>query len=298
MSKPEVVAFFEPRSHSIQYVVIDKESAACAIIDPVLDFDLGTGKVGTQSADKLVEFVSSRKLNLEWILDTHPHADHFTASHYLKEKTGARTAIGAKITEVQRLWAGIYVWPDFACDGSQWDTLFRDGDVFSIGNIAVQVMDSPGHTLASVSYLVGDCAFVNDTLFMPDSGTARADFPGGSAEALWQTIQNILALPDDTRLFVGHDYQPGGREPLWETTVARQKAENIHIIRSASQRDFVALRQARDKTLPMPTLILHALQVNIAGGRLPEVDMHGERYFRFALSPSASDMLASQKTGD
>ncbi|QWW72303.1 MBL fold metallo-hydrolase [Rhizobium sp. WYJ-E13] len=292
MNRPEVVGFFDRRTSSIQYVVIDTDSASCAIIDPVLDFDARTGNVTTENADKLIEFVSSRNLSLQWILDTHPHADHFTASHYLKEKTGAMTAIGAHITDVQRLWAGIYAWPDFVCDGSQWDRLFRDGEVFSIGTLSARVMHSPGHTLASVTYLIDDCAFVHDTLFMPDSGTARADFPGGSAEELWETIQKILALPDETRVFVGHDYQPGGREPQWETTVAREKAGNIHLLRSASEGDYVALRQARDKTLPMPELIFQALQVNIAGGRLPDVDMDGKRYFKLALSRSAGDMIA------
>jgi glyoxylase-like metal-dependent hydrolase (beta-lactamase superfamily II) len=223
-------------------------------------------------------------LSVDWILDTHPHADHFSAAHYLARKTGAPTAIGANIVEVQKLWKAIYNWPDFAADGSQWDRLFAAGETFSIGTIPVNVLFSPGHTLASISYVVGDAAFIHDTIFMPDSGTARADFPGGSAERLWHSIQEIMALPDDTRLFTGHDYMPGGRDPVWESTVAEQRATNSHLSRCKTQAEFVALREARDKTLPMPRLILHALQININGGRLPEPEANGRRYLKFPLN--------------
>ncbi|MBC7311371.1 MAG: MBL fold metallo-hydrolase, partial [Rhizobium sp.] len=230
-----------------------------------------------------------KRLTVEWILDTHPHADHFSAAHYLKGKTGAPTAIGTHVVDVQELWKGIYNWPDFPADGSHWDRLFAAGDSFSIGELQGRVLFSPGHTLASVTYVIGDAAFVHDTLFMPDSGTARADFPGGSAKRLWASIQEILSLPDETRLFTGHDYQPDGREPLWETTVAEQKRSNPHIA-GKDEAAFVELRNKRDKTLPMPKLILHALQVNIRGGRLPEPEANGKRYLKIpvdALSGAA-----------
>jgi glyoxylase-like metal-dependent hydrolase (beta-lactamase superfamily II) len=218
-------------------------------------------------------------------LDTHPHADHFSAAGYLKERTGVPTAIGAKVVEVQALWKRIYDLPaSFPTDGSQWDRLLQDGDEIEIGTVPVQVMHTPGHTLASVTYVAGDAAFVNDTLFMPDGGTARADFPGGDARALWRSIGRILALPDETRLYTGHDYMPGGRAPAFESTVGEQKRTNIHLVKAAgSEEAFVALRQARDRELPMPKLILHALQVNIAGGRLPPPDGNGRRYLKLPL---------------
>jgi len=230
--------------------------------------------------------VAREELVVEWILDTHPHADHFSAAHYLKQKTGAPTAIGARVTDVQKLWQGFYNWPELATDGSQWDRLFAAGDSFKLGELTGRVMFSPGHTLASVTYVIGDAAFVHDTVFMPDSGTARADFPGGSASALWASIQAIMALPDDTRLFTGHDYEPGGRAARWESTVGEQKRANPHLVGMTEER-FVALREARDRTLPMPKLILHALQVNIRGGRLPEPESDGRRYLKFPLDALA-----------
>ncbi|MFC0809033.1 MBL fold metallo-hydrolase [Ensifer sp. P24N7] len=284
MRKPDVAAFFDPRTWSVQYVVSDPKTKACAIIDPVLDFDEKSGATSTGNADELLDFIASQNLEIQWILDTHPHADHFSAAAYLKEKTGAPIAIGERIVDVQKLWAGLYNWSDLSTDGSQWDRLFKKGDVFSIGNIETTILFSPGHTLASVTYMIGDCAFVHDTVFMPDSGTARADFPGGSARALWASIQEIMSLPDATRIFVGHDYQPGGREPRWESTVGLQKTKNVHLTRCACEADFVNLREQRDKTLPMPKLILHALQVNINGGRLPEPEANGERYLKFPLN--------------
>ncbi len=288
--KPHVKGFFDKRTFSIQYVVADPATKKCAIVDAVLDFDEKSGQTATANADAILAHVREQGLEVEWILETHPHADHFSAARYLKEKTGAPTAIGEKVTEVQKLWKGYYNWPDFPADGSQWDRIFADGDTFTVGSIPARVMFSPGHTLASITYVIGDAAFVHDTLFMPDSGTARADFPGGSASRLWQSIQAILALPGETRVFTGHDYQPGGREPLWESTVAEQKAKNTHISACKTEGDFVSLREARDKTLPMPKLILHALQVNMNGGRLPEPEANGKRYLKFpinALSGSA-----------
>lgn len=280
---PEVTGFHDPRTGSVQYVVADPATKACAIIDPVHDFDEKSGQTATRHANRLLAFVAERGYRLAWILDTHPHADHFSAAGYLKQRTGAPTAIGARVTEVQALWKDFYNWPDFPADGSQWDRLFADGDHFRLGEIDVAVMHSPGHTLASVTYVIGDAAFVHDTLFMPDSGTARADFPGGSATALWRSIQAILALPDGTRLFTGHDYQPDGRPARWESSVAEQKASNIHLTQYPTEAAFVAAREARDRTLPMPKLILHALQVNTNGGRLPEPESNGRRYLKIPL---------------
>ncbi|MBB3355439.1 TIGR01244 family phosphatase [Rhizobium lentis] len=280
--RPQVKAFFEPRTCSVQYVVSDPATKRCAIIDPVLDFDEMSGATGTVNADAILAYIESERMTVEWILDTHPHADHFSAAHYLNEKTGAPTAIGVHVTDVQRLWKEIYNWPALATDGSQWDRLFADGDTFEIGGLTARVMFSPGHTLASVTYVVGDAAFVHDTMFTPDSGTARTDFPGGSATALWHSIQAILSLPEETLLFSGHDYQPGGRHPRWESTVAAQKRANPHIA-GMDEAGFVALREARDRTLPKPKLMLHALQVNIRGGRLPEPEENGRRYLKIPL---------------
>ncbi len=281
--RPDVTAFYDKRTSSVQYVVADPATGKCAIVDPVLDFDEKSGGTATRSADAILGHVREHGLEVEWILDTHPHADHFSAARYLKQQTGAPTAIGEKVVEVQKLWKDIYNWPDFPADGSQWDRLFAHGDMFRVGEIEARVMFSPGHTLASITYVIGDAAFVHDTLFMPDGGTARADFPGGSAARLWQSIQDILALPDATRVFTGHDYQPGGREPRWESTVGEQKRDNIHMARCRTEADYVRMRQERDSTLPMPKLILHALQVNMNGGRLPEPEANGRRYLKFPL---------------
>jgi glyoxylase-like metal-dependent hydrolase (beta-lactamase superfamily II) len=280
--RPDIKVFYDPRTFSVQYVVSDPRTKVCAIIDPVLDFDEKAGATATTSADAILAYVAGEGLRIEWILDTHPHADHFSAAQYMREKTGARKAIGAHIVDVQALWSKIYNLPDLPTDGSQWDKLFVAGERFKIGELEAYVMFSPGHTLASVTYVIGDAAFVHDTLFMPDGGTARADFPGGSARRLWQSIREILALPDGTRLFTGHDYQPGGRKPRWESTVAEQKRNNQHIA-GKDEATFVALREARDRTLPMPRLILHALQVNIRGGELPPPEDNGKRYLKFPL---------------
>ncbi|WP_025662246.1 MBL fold metallo-hydrolase [Rhizobium sp. IBUN] len=289
MQKPEVAGFYDPRTGSIQYVVSCPKTRNCAIIDPVLDFDEKSGTTASTNATIILDYIEDNDLKLEWILDTHPHADHFSAASYLKAKTGAPTAIGEHVTAVQQIWKDIYNWHDFACDGSQWDRLFRDGDTFNIGELEVRVMHSPGHTLASITYVVGDAAFIHDTLFMPDGGSARADFPGGSAASLWQSIQDILSLPEETRLFTGHDYMPQGRQALWESSVAEQRRKNPHVA-GQSRRDFIGLREARDRILPMPKLILHALQVNIRGGELPPIEENGRRYLKIpldALSGSA-----------
>ncbi len=281
---PIVKGFFERRTCSVQYVVADPETEWCAIIDPVHDFDPKSGATATHSADTLLQHIEQEGYTLEWILDTHPHADHFSAAGYLKDMTGVPTAIGEKVVEVQKLWKDIYNLPDsFPTDGSQWDRLFADGERFKIGNMDVEVLLTPGHTPASIAYVVGDAAFIHDTIFMPDGGTARADFPGGSAKVLWYSIQRILALPDETRLFTGHDYMPGGREPRWESTVAQQRAENIHLVKANVEEEFVRLREGRDRDLPMPKLILHSLQVNIRGGRLPEAESSGKCYLKIPL---------------
>lgn len=283
LGRPIVEGFFDKRTFSVQYVVADPETRHCVIIDPVLDFDPKSGSVATWSADALLRHVRDKNYTLDWILDTHPHADHFSAAAYLKDKTGAATAIGEKVVDVQKLWKEIYNYPaSFPTDGSQWDRLFKDGDCFSVGQCKAGVMLTPGHTLASVAYQVGDAIFVHDTLFQPDYGTARADFPGGDAHTLWRSIQHILALPGDTRVFTGHDYMPGGRAPAWESTVGEQKS-NVHLKEAKTEADFVVQRQARDKKMPMPKLILESLQVNIRGGRLPEPENNGKRYLKIPI---------------
>ncbi|MCE4226473.1 MBL fold metallo-hydrolase [Methylobacterium sp. C25] len=282
--RPIVQGFYEACSGSIQYVVACPVTRRCAIIDPVLDFDEKAGATATRSADAILAHVDEQGLTVDWIVDTHPHADHLSAARYLKEATDAPTATGARVVDVQALWKHIYNLPaDFPTDGSQWDKTFDDGETFRIGELDARVMHSPGHTLASITVVVGDAAFVHDTFFMPDSGTARCDFPGGDAARLWRSLQRILALPDDTRVFTGHDYGQGGREPLWESTVAEQRATNTHIVAAGTEDEFVAIRKARDATLPMPKLILHALQVNIRGGRLPDPEANGRRYLKIPL---------------
>jgi glyoxylase-like metal-dependent hydrolase (beta-lactamase superfamily II) len=281
---PLVTGFYDKRTGSIQYVAADPATLQCAIIDPVLDYDEKSGMTGTKSADAILQFIEERGYSVQWILDTHPHADHFSAASYLKSRTGAPIAIGEKITDIQKLWMGFYNLLDHPQDGSQWDRLFADGDMFAVGDIPARVMFSPGHTMASITYVIGDAAFIHDTLFMPDGGSARADFPGGNAEALWDSIQAIMALPDETRLFTGHDYQPGDREALWESTVAEQRAHNIHLTAYPDRDAYAAARRARDGTLPVPRLMLHALQVNCAAGNLPSPEDNGQRYLKIPLN--------------
>lgn len=281
--QPDVAGFFDPQTFSIQYVVSDPATNACAIIDPVLDFDEKSGATATRSADALLDHIERKELTPVLIFDTHPHADHFSAAGYLRDRTAAPIATGSAVTEVQKLWKAIYDWPTLADDGRQWDRLFSDGDTFAIGALKARFLHAPGHTLASMTCVIGDAAFVHDTLFQPDFGTARADFPGACAETLWETLQKTLALPDDTRLFTGHDYMPGGREPHWESTVAEQRAHNIHPLGPNDRARYIALRTQRDRTLPMPKLMLHALQVNIAGGRLPAPAANGRRYLKIPL---------------
>jgi glyoxylase-like metal-dependent hydrolase (beta-lactamase superfamily II) len=283
-SRPDVTAYYDEPTGSVTYLVADPDSLRAAIIDPVLDYDEKSARVSTTSADALLADIGKRGLEIEWILDTHPHADHLTALSYLKDKLGAPTAIGEHVTGVQKLWRDIYNIPDFPTDGKEWDRLFADGDTFKIGGLEARVMHSPGHTLASITYVIGDAAFVHDTLFQPDTGSARCDFPGGDAAQLYCSISAILALPDDTRLFTGHDYRQGGRAPQWQSTVAGQKRDNIHFKSSPSCDDYVQMRQARDRTLPMPKLILHALQVNLRAGRLPPPENDGRHYLKIPVN--------------
>jgi glyoxylase-like metal-dependent hydrolase (beta-lactamase superfamily II) len=281
---PDVIGFYDASTGSIQYIVTDPTTLKCAVIDPVLDFDPKSGSTRTASADRLLRYIEAHGLTLEWILDTHPHADHFSAAGYLKDKTGAPTAIGERVVEVQRLWKTLYNLPDtFSMDGSQWDYLFADGERFAIGEMDTRVLLSAGHTLCSITYVIGNAAFVHDTLFMPDSGTARCDFPGGDARQLWRSIQRILHLPAGTRLFTGHDYRPNGRPAQWESSIAAQQAHNAHL-RDCDEAKFVQLRKQRDRSLPLPALMLAALQVNIAGGRLPAPEGDGRRYLKIPLN--------------
>ena len=282
--EPDVVAFYDPATGSVQYVVADPITRRCAVIDPLLDFDPRSGATRTTSADRLLSHVEAHGLTLEWILDTHPHADHFSAAGYLKDVTGAQTGIGERVKDVQKLWRTLYNLTDLSLmTTAQWDHLFADGERFQVGELDASVLLSPGHTLASVTYIIGNAAFVHDTLFVPDSGTARADFPGGNARHLWRSIQKILQLPTDTRLFTGHDYRPNGREPRWESTIAAQREHNVHL-KDVDEDKFVRLRTERDRTLPLPALMLSALQVNLAGGRLPPPESDGRQYLKIPLN--------------
>ncbi|NNU79971.1 MBL fold metallo-hydrolase [Halovulum dunhuangense] len=279
---PDVWGIYEPDTGSIQYVVADPETRKAALIDTVLNFDPAHARTGTWTAGESLRLVEAEGLEVEWILDTHPHADHLMAAAWLKQRLGVPMAIGEKTRDIARIWAGHYNTPDAFDPDRDFDRLFADGDSFTIGRLPVRVMLSPGHTLGSITYVVGtDAAFVHDTLMYPDSGSSRADFPGGSARDLYASIQKILALPEPTRLFVGHDYKGGGRsEPAWEATAAEHKARNAHLGGGVSEADFVALREARDRTLKLPDRMLYALQVNLRGGRLPEPDSDGRSYFR------------------
>ena len=281
---PDVTGRYDETTGSVQYIVADPITRRCAVVDPVLDYDQRSGSTRTRSADRLLKYIKAQGLSLEWILDTHPHADHFSSAGYLRDMTGAPTAIGERVTQVQKLWKTLYNLPDTVpVDGSQWDRLFADGERFMVGQMQAFALLSPGHTLCSITYVIGNAAFVHDTLFMPDSGTARADFPGGNARQLWQSIQRILQLPATARLFTGHDYRPNGREARWESTIASQKAHNPHL-KDCDEPKFVKLRTDRDRNLPMPNLMLSALQVNLAGGRLPAPEDDGRRYLKIPLN--------------
>ena len=282
---PIVKGFWDEPTGSWQYVFHDPQTMKGAIVDPVLNFDPLSASTTTDSADEILRYVADAGIEIVWILDTHPHADHFTAASYMKEKLGAPTGIGEHVIKVQKLWKDIYNLPeDFPTDGSQWERLFADGEEFAVGTVPVRVMFSPGHTMASITYVASDAAFVHDTLMMPDSGTSRADFPGGDSSALYNSLQAILSLPDETRIFVGHDYRLDGRDPQCESTVGEQKRLNIHLKDGKGEADYVTLRDKRDATLPLPKLMLAALQVNIRGGRLPEAETNGATYLKIPLN--------------
>lgn len=281
----QVTPFFHKQSSTWTYLVRDPGSDAAAIIDPCLDFDAKAGRTGTASAAEVLARIEAEGLRLDWILETHAHADHLSAGRWLKvQRPQARLAIGQGIREVQRTFQPVFnLGPDFATDGRQFDRLFADGESFALGALEVRVIATPGHTNDSVSYLVGDALFVGDTLFMPDGGSARCDFPGGSAARLYQSIQRLYALPDSTRVFVCHDYGPGGREFRCETSIGAQKQGNIHLREGIAQDEFVRVREARDATLDMPALILPSIQVNIRAGELPAPEANGVRYLKLPL---------------
>jgi glyoxylase-like metal-dependent hydrolase (beta-lactamase superfamily II) len=284
MNTPSVKAFFDEATFTVSYVVSDAETGRAAIIDPVLDYEPNSGRTTTSSAAELIAYVKESQLSVDWILETHVHADHLSSAPQVKDQLGGSTAIGAKVTAVQEVFRGIFNIKDLAVDGSQFDRLFADGDTFKVGNIDARVIATPGHTPACVTYVIGPAAFVGDTLFMPDFGTARTDFPGGSATQLYASIQKILALPDETRLFMCHDYKAPGRDVFaWETSVAEQRQSNIHINDKVSEADFVATREGRDSQLGMPKLLLPSIQVNIRAGQLPQAEDNGIRYLKIPL---------------
>ena len=284
-SLPDVEAFFDSATHTVSYVVSDPRSRQCAIIDSVLDYDPKAGRTSTRSASRIIDYVRGHGLSTQWILETHTHADHLSAAQYLKERLGGQIAIGEHITQVQRIFGRVFnIEAQLPPDGSQFDRLFHDGETFLIGEIPARVMHTPGHTPACVTYLIGDAAFVGDTLFMPDYGTARVDFPGGDARTLYRSIQKIFGLPDETRLFMCHDYGAPGRSGFaWETTVADERRGNIHIKRGIDEDAFVLMRTRRDATLEMPALLLPSVQVNIRAGRLPPPEENGVRYLKMPL---------------
>jgi glyoxylase-like metal-dependent hydrolase (beta-lactamase superfamily II) len=284
MSAPSVTAFFDEATFTVTYVAADPGSARAAIIDPVLDYDPASGRTSTASADAVAAFVSDNGLTVDWVLETHVHADHLSAAPYLRDKLGGRIAIGRNVAAVQQTFKDVFNLEDLATDGSQFDHLFDDGDEFEVGSIAGSIIGTPGHTPACITYVVGDAAFIGDTLFMPDFGTARTDFPGGDAGMLYDSIQKILSLPDSTRLFMCHDYKaPGRDEYAWETSVAEQRAGNVHVNGSVSRDEFVAMREGRDAELGMPKLILPSIQVNVRAGRLPEPEANGVSYLKIPL---------------
>ncbi|MFZ5790894.1 MAG: MBL fold metallo-hydrolase [Pseudomonadota bacterium] len=279
-----VHAFFHEPTFTVSYLLSDMATRTAAIIDPVLDFDAKSGRSSRQSADVILAAAAERGLQIAWILETHVHADHLSATAYLKAKTGAKTGIGSAVGEVQRFFKPVFNATDLAPDGSQFDKLFADGERFRIGDLEVEVMHTPGHTPACVTYRVGDAVFVGDTLFMPDYGTARTDFPGGSARELYRSIRRILSLPPETRMFLCHDYKAPGRDHFaWETTVGEQRAKNLHVHEGIAEEAFVQMREARDRMLDMPALILPSIQVNMRAGQFPPPDSNGTIYLKLPL---------------
>ena len=284
MPTPNVHAFHDEATFTITYVVSDPETGRAAIVDPVLDFDPASGRTSTTSADEVIDHVNDNGLGVDWIFETHVHADHLSGAPYIREKLGGKAAIGKDVTAVQKTFKGVFNLKDLATDGSQFDHLFGDAEAFSIGDLACHVIATPGHTPACVTYVIGDAAFVGDTLFMPDFGSARTDFPGGDAPQLYDSIQKILALPGDTRLFMCHDYKAPGRDVYaWETSVDEQRASNIHINEKVSRDEFIEMREGRDSQLGMPKLILPSLQVNLRAGQLPDPEDNDIRYLKIPL---------------
>ncbi|QYK39995.1 MAG: MBL fold metallo-hydrolase [Paracoccaceae bacterium] len=283
---PTVHAFFDEATNTLTYLIREPQGRACAVVDSVLDFDYASGRTDTRSADAVIDFIRTEGLDLQWILETHVHADHLSAAPYIQERLGGKIGIGDRITVVQDTFGKIFnEGTRFQRDGSQFDRLFKEGDSVMIGQMRADVLHTPGHTPACLTYVIGDAAFVGDTLFMPDFGTARCDFPGGSAEAMWDSIQKILSLPEQTRIFVGHDYKAEGRDDYaWETTVGDQKRQNKHVGAGRSKDDFVAMRRARDATLAMPRLIIPSLQVNMRAGQMPEPEDNGVSYLKVPVN--------------
>jgi len=278
-------AFFDPETWTVTYVVSDNQTGHAAIIDPVLDYDFKSGRTSTTSADRVRAYLADKQLHVDWILETHAHADHLSGAHYLKAHVGGRIAIGENIRAVQSTFKAVFnLEPSFLPDGSQFDHLFKEGETFKIGNVEATALLVPGHTPADMAYRVEDSVFVGDTLFMPDVGTARADFPGGDVHALYRSIRKLLALPEETKMFVCHDYPPASRTPQWQTTVGEQRANNIHVHDGVTEEAFVAMRTARDATLGMPTLILPAIQVNVRAGDLPPPEDNGISYLKIPVN--------------
>lgn len=280
----QIHAFFDAATHTVSHVVADPHSRRCAIIDPVLDYDPKSGRSSTLSAELILAWVQEQRLTVDWLLETHCHADHLSAAPWLQQRLGGRIGIGARITEVQQVFRRLFNDPGIPVDGSPFDQLFEDGQRFAIGGLEVEVLHTPGHTPACVSYRVGDDVFIGDTLFMPDYGSARCDFPGGDAATLYRSVQRLLGLPGHTRLHLCHDYPPGGRPPCWVSTVDEQRARNVHLHEGVSEADFVILRQARDRSLAMPLLLLPSVQVNVRAGQLPAAEANGVHYLKIPFN--------------
>ena len=286
--KPAIQAFFDEPTNTVSYLVSDPETKRAAVVDPVLDYDHASGKAATKSADVILDAAAKNGLTIDWVLETHAHADHLSGAPYIKLKTGAKVGIGEHIRDVQKIFRPVFNATDMSGDGSEFDHLFADGERFKLGTLDVEVMHVPGHTPADIAYKIGDAVFVGDTLFMPDFGTARADFPGGDARKLYRSIQRLLALPPETRLFMCHDYKaPGRDEYAWETSVAEQRAHNTHVKEGVSEDDFVAMREARDATLAAPQLLMPSIQVNMRAGHLPPPDENGIQYLKIPVKLSA-----------
>jgi len=281
----QIQAFFDPKTFTVSYVVADPATKRAAVIDPVLDFDFKSGRTTTASANRVLEFIRQQELQVDWILETHAHADHISGARHIQQQAGGKVAIGAHIREVQAVFKKLFnLERSFLPDGSQFDHLFADGEVFRIGDLEAKALLVPGHTPADLAYQIGDALFVGDTLFMPDVGTARADFPGGDARQLYQSIRRLLDLPSQTTIYVCHDYPPPSRQAQWKTTVGEQRAANIHVHDGVGEDEFIRMRRARDATLEVPTLILPSIQINVRGGQMPPLDDNGVSYLRIPVN--------------